>query len=306
MALTYGLVPHPPHENRVVPDSLNWAWDALGPRKWQIGVVQHTIVGTLRGCDSYFRSGSAKGLTDYGIGGITDGADDGVILMWNDPTGEAHSGASADRWPWASGPCEGSNGDGIAFIRKFGPNAVNGYLVSIERSDGGDPTIPASNRYIDSFVALAAYYADLNRIPWDAYPWNPNHDVSAYYWHSEIYGGKTCPAGAKASTDEIQAEVVIILKDRQTSGDDEEEGDILANIAKSDYVLDPNLIWPNASTGAVGKLWREYGEASGIFSPPGTPWNDPIEGGGKIFCFEGGLVIATDADGKAGIVVKCK
>lgn len=301
MSLSFGHVAHPPFVDRLVKDSDNWAWDPLGPRMI-FGVVQHTIVGGLWSCDSYFRSGAAPGLTDYGIGGATDGADDGLILRWNDPTGAAHDGVSPDRWPWASGPCEGSNGDAVAFIQKYGPNAVNGYLVSIERSDGGDPNIPASNRYIDSFVALSAHYADVARIPWDTYPQNPNTKCWSYFWHSEIYGAKSCPAGAKASTDEIQADVKQMLKAAQT-GDAHEEEDILADFAKSDAVLSSEVIWPNYGGGKVSQAWADYGSRTGAFPEPGQPWGDLDQTGKvKIYCFVNGVCF--DESGK--LIVKVK
>ena len=303
--LTFGKVPMPAYTNRLIPDSLNWAWDNLGARRLY-GVVQHTMVTGLWSCDSYFRSGSAAGLTDFGIGGATDGADDGRILMWNDPTGKGYSNPkiSANRWPWASGPVNGPNGDAPQFINKYGPNAVNGYLVSIERSDGGDPNIGPSEKYIESFTKLTAYYADQGKIPYDQYPYNPNTDCWSYFWHSEINSGKTCPAGAKPATDEIQQEVIKILKQYQTAGSEEE--DPLADLPKSAYTLNPDLIWqPDASTGAVGQLWRDYGEKTGIFNPPGQPWND-ADGSYTLYQFEGGPLIAKDQNGKVGIVVKVK
>jgi len=297
----FGLVPMPKYENRLIPDANNWAWDNLGARK-TMGICQHTMVGALWSTDNYFRGG-ASALTDFGIGGATDGADDGLILMWNDPTGKAHPGVSPNRWPWASGPAKQSSGDAVHFIQTYGANAVNGYLVSIERSDGGNPEIAPSPKYIDSIIGLTAYYADQDHIPWDAYPNNPGRGVWAFYWHSEIYGGKTCPAGAKSATDEIQQEVIKVLKAAQTSGTEEE--DILADLPKSNYVLDPDLVWEDASEGAVGQLWRQYGEKSGCFNSPGQPWNDDVGGGYKIYAFEGGPVI-TVKDGKAEIVVKVK
>jgi len=299
-APVFGNVPHPPFTDRLIKDSQNWAWDPLGPRKIY-GIVQHTMVGTLWGTDSYFRSGSAAGLTDYGIGGASDGADDGLILRWNDPTGKGSPGVSPHRWPWASGPAEGSNGDAVEFINLYGPNAVNGYLVSIERSDGGNPDTPASVKYLDSITKLIAHYADLARIPHDEYPYNPNTECWSYFWHSEIYGGKTCPAGAKASTDEIQTDVAAILKAAQTGG---EEEDPVADLPKSAYVLDPDLIWkPSASEGAVGQLWRDYGRRTGIFNPPSQPWNDEVGDGYTIYRFDGGPVITTK-DGNAALVVQ--
>ena len=299
-SLSYGNVKHPPFQDRLVPDAVNWAWDMLGPRRIY-GIVQHTIVGGLWSCDSYFRSGQAAGLTDYGIGGATDGADDGLILRWNDPTGAGHPGVSKNRWPWASGPAEGSNGDAPAFIQKFGPNAVNGYLVSIERSDGGNPDIPASNRYIDSITKLIAYYADVAEIPYDQYPYNPNTECWSYFWHSEIYGAKTCPAGAKASTDEIQTEVATILKAAQVGeAPPPDEEDILSDFPKSKLVLQSEGIWPNYGSGKVSQAWKAYGEKTGIWNSPGQPWGSDPAQEEEIFCFDGGPCF----DGSGKLIVK--
>jgi hypothetical protein len=297
--VSFGNVPHPPFEDRLIPDAQNLAWDGLGPRR-VYGVVQHTMVTSLWGCDSYFHSGAAAGgLTDYGIGGASDGSDDGLILLWNDPTGAPHPGVSPHRWPWASGPCQNSSGDAVAFINAYGPNAVNGYLVSIERSDGGDPNCPASNKYLDSFIALTAYWADYGRIPYDQYPANPNSGCWSYFWHAEINGGKTCPAGAKASTDEIQAEVTKVLQAAQTGtqpGEPDEEEDVLADFPKSDLVLQSSAIWPKYGTGKVSKAWAEYGSRTGVFNPPGQPWGSDPEQDGDVYCFAGGPCF--DKEGK--------
>lgn len=305
-SLVFGNVEHPPYENRLIADANNFAWDHLGARK-TYGVVQHTMVTGLWSCDTYFRSGSAAGLTDYGIGGATDGADDGLILMWNDPTGKGHPpGVSPNRWPWASGPADGSNGDAVLFIQTYGANAVNGYLVSIERSDGGNPDIPASNRYIDSFVTLAAYYADQDQIPYDEYPWNTRRGVAAYYWHSEIYGGKTCPAGAKASTSDIQEEVKKVLKAAQTSGAEEGFPDV-SDLPKSSVPFDATAVWPNVNTSSgVGKVWADYATASGLWPAPAQPWNDDDGSGNTIYVFSNGLTIIRDKNGTIGIAVEVK
>jgi hypothetical protein len=91
MALTFGSVPHPPFVDRLIPDNQNSAWDDLGSRR-PVGVCQHSMEGTLWGTDAFFRLGPfSAGLTDYGIGGATDGAEwDGVIFRWNDPRGHGH------------------------------------------------------------------------------------------------------------------------------------------------------------------------------------------------------------------------
>ncbi len=98
MTLRFGTIPHPPFVDRLVLDRETAAWDDLGPRR-PVGVCLHSMHGTLWGTDSYFRRGAAStGLTDYGIGGATDGERwDGVILRWNDPRGRAHTGVSPNR-----------------------------------------------------------------------------------------------------------------------------------------------------------------------------------------------------------------
>ena len=303
MTLTFGHCPHPPFEDRLIKDYENMAWDGLGPRKI-LGVVQHTMVGTLQGTDAYFRRGTAStGLTDYGIGGASDGNLDGVIYRWNDPFGAPHPGVSPHRWPWASGPINAPNGDGPAFVNKYGSNAVNGYLVSVERSDGGNPDVPPSDKYSESFAQLMAYFADVAQCPWDEFAILPSNGLSFHYFHSEFNSGKSCPAGCRPYVDDLQARVREILKSYQTA--DAEEDDALADLPKSDHVLDPNLIWEDASTGAVGKLWRSYGEATGSFGEPSQPWNDVMEDGSKLYVFTNGLTIAVK-DGQAGIVVKVK
>lgn len=315
---TFGLAPHPDFDDRIVPDSQNSAWDDIGPRNKQVGITQHTMVGTLWGTDKFFRTGiRAAGLTDYGIGGASDGSDDGRILMWNSPRGHGRGTpgnwdyVSPNRSGWANGTTEGLEGDGIAFVRKYGANGVNRFLVSIERSDGGDPyNQPPSAAYTDSFCRLAAYWADQAKIPYDVYPWNPKENLSGYYFHLE-FALKGCPHFPITSqVNMFQGRIRTLLREFQTSGGPSpipDEEDPLADIPKSNYVLDPNLIWPGASTGPVGQLWRSYGESTGIFNPPGQPWNDKQPDGSTIYQFDGGPLISVAKDGKtAGIVVQVK
>ena len=317
--LVYGRVKHPAFTDRLIPDYQNYAWDNLGKR-YVLGVAQHTMVGTLWGTDAWFRRGSqSAGLTDYGIGDVSDGAhNDGVIFRWNDPTGAAHkvngNKVSPNRWPWASGPCNGLEGDGTAFVNKYGANAVNGFLVSIERSDGGNPERPPSDKYLESFCQLTAYWADQAKIPWSSFPMNPATGLTFYYGHYE-FSIKSCPGYATRAREGWTIERIrAILKAAQVENVTPppiplppKEDDPLADIPKSKYVLDPDLIWPNASTGPVGVLWRRYGEATGIWNPPGQPWNDTQEDGSKLYQFDGGPLVSVTKDGKtAGIVVKAE
>ena len=308
--LVFGNVKHPPFEDRLIPDAQNYAWDNLGQRR-VYGLAQHTMVGTLMGTDAWFRRGAASnGLTDYGIGDVTDGAGhDGVIYRWNDPLGRPHPGVSANRWGWASGPCNDMEGDGPAFVKKYGPNAVNGYLVSVERSDGGNPERAPSDNYLESFCQLTAYWADQAQVPWDQFPINPATGLTFYYGHFE-FTNKSCPGYAVRATIPASIERIReLLKAAQVveTPITPAEEDPLSDIPKSSYTLDPKLIWPNANTSSgVGKVWSDYGEATGIFNPPGQPWNDTDSAGNTLYQFDGGPLICKAKDGKIGIVVKSK
>lgn len=301
--LVFGNVKHPSFQDRLIPDALNYAWDNLGQRR-VYGVAQHTMVGTLWGTDAFFRSG-AQGLTDYGIGDVSDGAgNDGAILRWNDPLGRPHPGISPNRWPWASGPCNGMEGDGPAFVGKYGPNAVNGYLVSIERSDGGNPERAPSDAYLESFCQLTAYWADYAKVPWDSFPINPATGLTFYYGHYE-FSTKSCPGYAvRAKQSYVIERVREILKAAQVVAvPPDVEDDPLVDFPKSDAVLDSNVVWPNYGSGKVSQAWADYGERTGIFNEPGQPWGDLDQTGKiKLYCFDGGPCF--DEQGK--LVVKVK
>ena len=212
MPITFGRIPHPPFQDRLIPNSATRAWDDLGPRN-PVGVVFHTMVGTLWGTDAYFRSGAAA-LTDYGIGGSTDGPTwDGVILRWNDPRGR--------RSGWANGGADGLEGDGPLFVRTLGINAINRDLVSIERSDGKDITTPISSKQFESMCQLTAYWFDQAKVPWDRFLLNPHagEGIVTHFLHKE-FATKGCPwAAVEDRIDELQARIRAILKTAQTGGD---------------------------------------------------------------------------------------
>jgi len=307
-ALTFGNVPHPPFQDRLIPDAQNAAWDPLGARRI-LGCCQHTMVGSLNGTDQWFRRGAAStGLTDYGIGGTTDGPSlDGVIYRWNDPTGKGYPpGISPNRWPWASGPTTDLEGDGGAFVQKYGSNAVNGYLVSVERSDGGNPDSPPSDKYLESFAQLMAYFADQAQCPYDQFPILPASGLTFHYWHLE-FSPKTCPNPEVCATaDATQQRVRDILKSYQTVGGTDtngEEDDPLADFAKSSAVLDSELVWPNYGGGKVSKAWAAYGARTGAFPKPAQPWGDLDQSGKvKIYCFSNGVCF--DEQGALVVTVK--
>lgn len=215
MPLTFGRVPHPPFRDRLVPDSATRAWDDLGPRK-PVGACLHTMVGTLWGTDAYFRSG-APALTDYGVGGATDGpAWDGVILRWNNPRGR--------RSPWANGGSDGLEGDGPLFVRTLGVSAINRDLVSIERSDGKDIATPLSPKQFEAICGLTAHWFDAAKVPWDRFPVNPHvgSGIVTHMLHKE-FATKGCPwAAVEDEIDRIQARIRAILKAAQTGAGGED------------------------------------------------------------------------------------
>lgn len=236
MSLTFGRVTHPPFVDRLIPDTDTRAWDDLGPRR-PVGVCQHSMVGSLWGTDGWFRRGAASsGLTDYGVGGVTDGpALDGVIFRWNDPRGRAATvyrtgksyvpagttGATAElvspnRAGWANGGSDGLEGDGPLFVRTFGVAAINRDLVSIERSDGGSTSTPMSTKQVESICALSAYWFDQAKVPWDRFPLNPAVGVVTHLLHFE-FATKSCPhAPVTDRIDELQARIRQILKAGQS------------------------------------------------------------------------------------------
>ncbi|MGD9711117.1 MAG: hypothetical protein AB7V46_03510 [Thermomicrobiales bacterium] len=221
MTVSFGNVPHPPFVDRLIPDIQNRAWDDLGPRR-PVGVCQHSMLGSLWGTDAYFRRGAAsRALTDYGIGGGTDGPQwDGVILRWNDPLGRASSvvldgvsrSVSANRAPWANGGSDGLDGDGPAFVRRMGVAAINRDLVSVERSDGGVESTPMSPRQFESICALTAHWFDVARVPWHVFPVNPGAGIVTHMLHSE-FSAKSCPFAPVATRiGDVQARIRQILR----------------------------------------------------------------------------------------------
>jgi hypothetical protein len=210
-AVVFGRVPHPPFQDKIIPNSQTTAWNDLGTRV-PVGVCQHSMVGSLVGTDGYFRlpqPGGRLGLTDYGIGGSTDGANDGVIFRWNDPLGR--------RSGWANGSADGLEGDGPLFIRTYGVNGVNKNLISIERSDGGNTNTPMSAKQFASIVALTAYWFDYARVPWNKFPLNPSSGAVTHLLHKE-FATKDCPfPPVYTRINELQDAVRGLLRQYQTA-----------------------------------------------------------------------------------------
>ena len=212
--LVFGRVPVPEgiELRDLVSTGVNSAFDRLGERR-DLGICLHRMVGTLRGTDGYFRGDArARSLTDFGIGGPWDGALDGTIYQWV-PRGAAIA-------PWANGPADDLDGDGVAFVQALGIGAVNRDLRSIELSDGGDPGNPfgagETPKQFAALVALIAYRFDQAEVPWNQFPLNPAVGVITYLEHHE-FGPKACPfPPVRNAVDAIQAAVRALLKMHQT------------------------------------------------------------------------------------------
>lgn len=236
--LVFGNVPHPPFIDRYIPNAQTFAWDDLGQRN-PLGVCQHTMVGTLWGTDTHFRSGGA-GLTDYGIGGATDGKYDGVILRWNDPRSR--------RSGWASGGSDGLEGPGVPFVRHLGVAAINRDLVSIERSDGGDITTPMSPKQFESICQLTAFWMDQAEVPWYSYPTNPAVQLITHLMHFQ-FATKGCPwAQIIDNWTRIQDRVRAILRSAQ----------VLIAPGPDPVPVPPLPEWPNGWTTAA--LEAQFGQ----------------------------------------------
>jgi hypothetical protein len=218
MAITFGKVPRPVYQNRVIANS--GAWADQGQRTIR-AAVWHRMYGSLWGTDGYFRGEAInKALTDYGVGvSATDGAAQaGVILMWNDPLGR--------RSPHASGPVDDPIGDGAKFVEYW---PINRDAVSIEVSGSGGTALDAKAR--NAVVDLTAYYADQygkllasqgKQFDYTNWPYVPHEDNRSFViWHGEVNGDKrgSCPgAVVESQTASMIAEIGEILKQYQADG----------------------------------------------------------------------------------------
>lgn len=194
--MTQDLIPLPTVITKVILDSENMAWDNIGPKLVK-GFVLHRQLGTNDGTDQYFRTMAnaqttrAGGLTEFG-----QRATGGEIFLWNSPLGFAGQGFSANRSPWASGVYNvhgDAYGDGLAFVRKYGVNAVNEYQVAWEIDGFYDD--PWSDAAQAESAQACAHYAHNYGIQWDQFPIHPDDGFSFVRWHQELTGPaeKICP-----------------------------------------------------------------------------------------------------------------
>lgn len=207
----YGRVPEPAIVDRNA-IAVNTAFDRSGERL-NVGTCTHRMVGSLAGTDGYFKGEArTRALTDYGIGGPWDGGNDGAIWRW-----VPESAAIA---PWANGPANDLDGDGIAYVQRFGITGVNRDLKSIEISDGGQHLRPFgpddTPKQFEAHAQLVAWIFDQQEVPWDSFPIHPRYGLNTYLEHWE-FGPKECPfEPVRSKTLESQARIRAILKQHQT------------------------------------------------------------------------------------------
>jgi hypothetical protein len=309
-SLVYGRVPMPAMVDRLIPDAVNMAWNNLGQRIIR-GCVWHTMYGTLRGTDGYFRTfANARAtnigaLTDFGVGvnGPDSAADDGVILLWNNPSGRAATGVSANRAPWANGTLSGPIGDALLFWQRYGTSAINRDLVSIERSGNGTTALTPKSRA--AIVALTAYYADQYKVPWTDFPFVvPEGRRSFVLHHGEINAGKrnTCPGPiVEQQTNDMILQVKEILRQYQTGiiskpGEPVPPPQVIEIVPGIDTDMalrlfgiatgEDNKRYPFNIDGPISKLWIERGKKEQAWPPLEDVW--VYADGRRYFRFENG------------------
>lgn len=211
MAIVYKRVPMFGYADRQFQTADKWegrGYDLLGKREIY-GIALHRALGTLLGTDGWFGRPDVASLTDYGIGvAAIDGSRSGHIYKWNDPEGY--------RSGWASGPVSAPYGDGLLFVNKYGINAVNRFICSIEIS--GNQTTPVDEFALNELVHFIAWHADQKEISYKDFPIYHKTGMSFLFYHDEFtWGtGKRCPFEAvKALIGEIIKRVKAMLQKYQ-------------------------------------------------------------------------------------------
>jgi hypothetical protein len=292
--LTFGLVPHPPFKDMIVSKVGGGGFDRVPPRQI-VGGVHHETMGRgsiefyakFFGCPDGERCDDA--LVDYVIG------QDGRIGRLNDPRGT--------RSPHASGGGValpgGLEGDGPAFVAKFGVAAINGRNVSIEYEKlNNEPLTPAQ---IQAGGALMAHFHDSDGQRWDEHPFTSKYGIVVSFLHWE-FGTTSCGLDMEDDLAAIQAVSKGIMRQYQQSsaptptptpttpvplpeyvpGVDVAIASRFFGMANGEdgktYQFDPN--------GPVSKTWVEDSIATGEWPYITEVW--VYEDGRRYFLFDGG------------------
>lgn len=203
----FGRAKHPPYIEAIANKSGGSGFDWVAPRKI-IGACTHEWMGSMSvsqvknffSCPSGERCGNA--LVDYTV------MKDGTLIMLNDPRGT--------RSPWASGGGVGSpgglEGDGTAFVAKFGVNAINARLVSVEvmKQDGEQYT----DAQIDTLAQLYAYWHDQDGQLWSEHPYTMKYGMVMSFLHFE-FGTTSCGKGELDDITKVQSKTKAYMKAAQ-------------------------------------------------------------------------------------------
>jgi len=203
----FGRVPHPAHIRAIADKSNGGGFDVVPPRKI-VGTCTHEWMGSMNvqqvknffSCPSGERCQNA--LVDYVV------MKDGMLIMLNDPRGT--------RSPWASGGGVGLpgglEGDGPAFVSKFGVNQINAGLVSVEvmKQDGEQYT----DEQIDTLARLYAYWHDQDGQLWSEHPYTTKYGIVTSFLHYE-FGTTDCGKGELDDISKVQAKTKGYMKASQ-------------------------------------------------------------------------------------------
>lgn len=310
-----GLVPDPEFIDLLIPDTearrynpatQQGSWSDLGARWPWSAMALHRAVGYLHGTNSHFRSANA--LTDFGIGVLAyDGAArDGMLVRWNDPTGAAHTvtyrdpftgkqytnaAVSANRAGHANGSVVAPWGDGKLFVDRFGINAVNRNVLSVEIMGGFGTPVSAKAR--GTLVYLMAWAADkYMHYLWDrgdtsfspaSFPLIPSQGNRSFYcWHQELSGATGCPGEIvmRETGGYIDSARELILMYGTQAGQPqppEREYATPFPIERGSRILNDHVFLApggkNVQTPAAPRLWAD---AASIATGPVLPENFPI------------------------------
>jgi hypothetical protein len=166
----------------------------------------HTMVGTLWGTDAYFRFPTTLAATDYGIGGIRDGAYDGRIFRWINYNDRPYTSG------WASGWSSQPDFDdqGKDFFNRYGPSGVNPQGRSIEFS-GLVADVVTAKQWASGIHLTAAIHHHEIKQGYEEFAWNMQH------WE---VAEKSCPFPRIINyTTEYQKAIVAVMEHFETGRD---------------------------------------------------------------------------------------
>lgn len=304
--ITFGRVPHPKYVRRIVPkpsDGEGRGWDRVPHKRQPVSFVNHKTWGrndTPQSIYDLFATGGERqyqALTDYVTG------KDGTIWMLNDPRG--------DRAGWASGGGVGLpggvEGDGVAWVAKYGASRINEITVSNENCGAFDE--PLTEAQFRASVALDAYWQDQFETPWNTYPYNPKLGVVTDLVHLE-FGTTGCPGEEFMNDiDRYQSAVRAMLKQYQTAASDAPQPPTPPTPRPEDEVVLPGLDYALAArlfgsieggrykfdkNGPVSQAWLKRGVRTGVYPRLVEVWTylDSPESRRRYFIFEDGWVVA--------------